>query len=288
MSRWTRAALGALFAGGMLLATAPGVEATTRLGTSPHGKADGCPACHQPGADGKPGAPRPATATCRECHPDADMHPVGVVPDKVPVAAGWPLEDGKLSCATCHAEPACDKGRTPTAPWFRGGAVERKSEFCYRCHQPQAMQRSNPHLATTAGQEDSCAACHTRRPEKGAAPARADLRVAPAESCATCHPGVVHSGVAEHLGKPQVAPLAPADAAALPLGADGSIQCWTCHDVHAAGGPGAPSADGVSGRIVAARGATLAASPSAAHPKLLALPAADGALCRACHGSGPR
>lgn len=289
MTRGLFASLAAAVMVVLLLVVPADGGATTRLGLSPHGKADGCAACHDPATGGaKVGPARPALATCRSCHPDADMHPVDITPVNIKIADGWPLENGKVTCATCHAEPACDANRTKVSPWFRGGEPERKMDFCYRCHVPTGMKRSNPHVATTSGEKTSCAACHTGEPTKGAAVAQSRLRLKPAEACSTCHPGTIHAGAAEHMGKVVKATLAPADAAALPLGEGGAIECWTCHDVHQAGGEGTPSTHGISGRIVAARNAPAAApAPTPARPKLLALPAADGSLCRACHGKGP-
>lgn len=293
MTRLLRASLVlAIVALAVALSLRPGeVSATTRLGTSPHDKPDACVACHAPGTDGRPGAPLPVVATCRSCHPDADMHPVGVAPHDTPVPAGWPLEDGKLSCATCHAEPSCSADRADVAPWFRGGNPDRTLDFCYRCHAPARLERSNPHLPTTEGGTDGCTACHSGRPEPGAAVAASRLRLAPAEACATCHPGPVHAGVVEHVGKVQTRALSAVAAAALPLDDGGTIACWTCHDVHAAGPSAALAHDGVAGRILAGRerpgGGTAPPEASAGRAPMLALSATDGTLCTACHGSGP-
>ena len=119
-----------------------------------------------------------------------------------------------------------------------------------------------------------CPACHASRPGPGATVGESALRVAPAETCTTCHPGPVHAGAAEHVGQHVQRTPDPA----LPL-LDGVIGCWTCHEVHAPPGPGREP------RGLAASLATAAREPGP--EALLALPAADGTLCRACHGDGP-
>ncbi|MES2639463.1 MAG: cytochrome c3 family protein [Myxococcota bacterium] len=263
------------------LQASPG--ASTRVGMSPHGAPGACATCHAPTSGPSPGAVRPVDATCRSCHADADSHPVNVKPRDIVIAPGFPLENGLVTCATCHAEPSCDAGREKLGPFLRGGTPDRKVEFCNRCHAPTTLQRVDPHhpATPTAEGDPTCAACHSGKPEAAALPAVARLRTAPADACVTCHPGPVHAGAAEHVGKVQ-APLSAALAQALPLDTGNRVACWTCHDVHAHGSP-APSTP--SPLTVALQ--RPAAPPATDHPSMLALPAADGTLCRACHGKGP-
>lgn len=252
--------------------------ATSRLGESPHGKPDQCGACHTTPTGGPT---KPIVATCRGCHPDADMHPVGMAPHDVHVADGFPLEDGLVTCATCHTEPAHHPGAAKpvsTPPWFRGGDGPKKLDFCYRCHTPAKMERTDPHIGDAAA--TGCTACHATTPTKGAPPSEAKLRLAPAETCSTCHPGEVHAGAAEHVGK--VAKVAPDAAMKLPLDGD-RVACFTCHDVHTASHDAGPPKTGIAARIASAR----PPEPASDRPSLLALPASDDQLCRACHGTGP-
>lgn len=255
------------------------VHATSRLGASPHARPDACASCHTLTAAGQVDEARPTEESCRGCHPDADMHPVGMAPREVAVPADWPLEAGKVGCATCHAEPACAADRGKVSPWLRGGVPERKMDFCFRCHATERMERSNPHVASPDG--SSCAACHTNRPVPGASVAGARLRLDPGEVCATCHPGPVHAGVTEHLGAVPTG-LGPDVASRLPLTEGGAIACWTCHDVHQLTPDVHPAPSALAGRISAARGLQ-----TGDHAALLAMPVSDGSLCRACHGSGP-
>lgn len=257
---------------------------------NPHGRDDACGACHQV-EDGEVGAPLPVVQTCRGCHPTADMHPVGMPPEHVRIAEGFPLEvDGTVTCATCHAEPAHGEP-VGGAPWFRGGPHDRIGSFCARCHEPERLTRWNPHHADGADpRQASCSACHTRRPRMGVRPEQANLRLDPAAACATCHPAPPHQGVVEHVGREVSETI-------LPL-ADGRIACFTCHDVHREGQAGSgvalapsPLADALHQRAVASdwHGASGVTFPGAARERasMLRLPLEQGRLCAACHGEGP-
>ena len=278
-------ALGGLALGGAALGNPAGTDgpagASAASTDSPHAHPDRCAACHRAGADSVP-----TMDTCRSCHPTADMHPVGIAPEATTLPAGWPLEDGGIACATCHAEPACDVEREQTRPWLRGGVPDRITTFCTRCHTGDGLKRIDPHHPDAAlGTEDpSCASCHTAVPAPGASPEAAELRSSPSTSCAVCHDGEHHPGAAEHLGVSS----APSDP---PLPLDGDrVRCWTCHDVHAHRSAQTPRPRGPRARAAAATLRALltpASEPDPEHPPLLALPAEDDALCRACHGGGP-
>lgn len=263
--------------------------------TNPHGQAQGCASCHV-SAEGGP--TRPEAETCLACHPEGDPHPSDIVPEKVHVPEGWPLPGGKLACATCHAEPACAPDRAKDAPYLRGGNVTRTLEFCQRCHGSQGtgggplqgdastiFVRKSPHSPARPGDatDPTCAACHTGAPLPGAPPAQARLRTDPTAACRTCHVGEIHQGVPDHLGEILPAAMAATLPRELPLD-DGAIACWTCHDVH-----GARTAEPPRRRALAdaLHTTALGGAPSAHPTALLALPAADGSLCRACHGDGP-
>ena len=275
----------------ILLALLGAALAGPALGQSPHGDPNACAACHAAPAAGQTvGAPLPIVATCRSCHPTADMHPVGMKPNKVQVAAGWPLEDGAVTCATCHAEPAHGgPAAALLAPYHRGGPYQNTLQFCNSCHDTAALTRSNPHGAGRDPQSPTCTACHAGAPAAGAGPGEARTRLPVSEACTNCHPGPIHAGVPEHLGKS----LSPAVRASLPpqiaVNNDGTIACWTCHEVHDGGAAGHPSNSPLASGL---RALTRAGQDSGllwpdADPALLALPIDDGALCRACHGEGP-
>jgi len=134
----SRALLVALFAVGLGTARAADRHIDVKPGVEdPHGQPDACLACHEkPEGDEKVGKPLPVVATCRGCHPTADMHPVNMTPTDVTPHAGWPLDNGQVVCSTCHVEPAHDpeKYANLPKPWHRGGPYPVITDFCYQCH----------------------------------------------------------------------------------------------------------------------------------------------------------
>jgi hypothetical protein len=264
----------------------------------PHGDPQACAACHEGGPEA-PGAALPIIETCTECHPDADMHPVGVEPQRIHVAEGWPLLEGQISCWTCHTEPACQAGEPAEPPYLRGGPITRIQDFCYRCHTREEFTREDPHHPERRRDEadGSCAACHVGLPEEGAAPEDARLREIEGGVCATCHIEHPHFGTESHLHQPvEAVPLdSIPDVVALP--ADGTVRCWSCHEVH-------DETPEPSRRWH--RGHSLAQAlrederetwgledvehwpcdDPGEHPPMLALPLEDGSLCQACHHEG--
>ena len=271
----------------------------------PHGDPKACTACHAPAAAGQQvGAALPVVATCRGCHPTADMHAVDVAPVTIKVAPGFPLsEDGLLTCATCHAEPAHGGDEVVPVPYHRGGPYADTLDLCFQCHDRGTYARHDPHhpVGPREEQDDSCAACHKGPPETRVEAARARLREDPEAACRTCHEGWVHVGASTHVGKtvPEaVARTLPEEIALL----DGRIACWTCHEVHATHAedrvPAKWRGERVLGRSLR-QGAVESewdlpdveldwpGSVDEEHPPLLALPVVDGSLCHACHGDGP-
>ena len=273
---------------------------TQPLGVSPHGDPAACMACHQPGDEvGGVSGPDDIVTLCRTCHPTADMHPVGMVPSEaLKVPAAWPPEAGKVVCSTCHGEPAHEVGISLEHPWLRAGSRAEPRPLCFSCHDAGNYRRQSPHAPRPEDPppEGGCSACHTSRPEDGAAPADSLLRRKPEEACSLCHEEEHHVGVDEHLGKPLTAAMKNP---ALPPTPEGAIACYTCHEVHAA-----PRIDRRAASHAAADlreqlreelskerpelrwpGEAVAPDGDEANT-LLALPVTNDALCRACHGVG--
>src|SRR5690606_42082042 len=76
-------------------------------------------------------------------------------------------------------------------------------------------------------------ACPPLAARRGAPPADSTLRTALPDVCSTCHTGEPHTGSTAHLYRLRAADVRASLPETLALPADGSIQCWTCHDVHA-------------------------------------------------------
>lgn len=265
---------------------------------NPHGAADGCSTCHLPGADGATGPARSSAASCYTCHPEETHHPMEVTPTAVRPPANWPLEDGKITCVTCHVEPAHEGLAGTPSPLFRGGPYAAPTEFCYACHERTQVARTDPHhpAAPYATDDATCGACHVGVPARNAAPDAAQLSAAPEAACATCHPGEQHWGMPAHLGKAVPEDVRGTLPAEMPLLADGTIACFTCHDVHAGHAAGAVRqsrlARDLHDSALAGAWADVPADAiflgtDADHPPMLARPLEDSALCTACHGYGP-
>jgi hypothetical protein len=221
------------------------------------------------------------------------MHPVGMAPKEVHIPEGWPLEDGKVTCATCHAEPAHQGTTNTTPPFHRGGPYPNVERLCYQCHEISEYTRSDPHHPEPAqgAKDPTCAACHTAPPAKGADPGDANLRWPLEEACTTCHRGQVHAGVAQHVGERMDTPVD------LVLGPGDKVTCYTCHDVHGTTPGLAPAGDRAAAfhalalerdwNALVGLALVWPGGEDAAHPPLLAAPVADGTLCERCHGEGP-
>lgn len=293
------ALLGILVAG----AAEGGSPRATPGSKNPHGDPTACTSCHEASSDADGvGAALPVVATCRSCHPTADMHPVGMPPNKVHVPKDWPLEDGKVTCATCHVEPAHGAAEAALpSPWHRGGPYPSVTRFCYACHEAEAYTRSDPHHPAKprdAG-DSTCAACHTGMPQAGAGLAESRLRAKPEEVCTgTCHTATVHAGLKAHLGEEVPAERVAALPGVITL-QDGRVACFSCHEVHEpAADPGLekrkPLPTALREQALEEDWSSLAGAElvwpgvlDLTHPPLLALPTSDGSLCRACHGDGP-
>jgi hypothetical protein len=266
----------------------------------PHKEPSACGECHVVSDEGV-GAAKPIIETCLDCHPDGDMHPVHVdvgeirVPERFPTA-----EDGTLTCWTCHVDPMCTAGQKVPEPYLRDGPYKYVNSLCFGCHERGEYERTNPHHPDVDRVMDSdyCSACHTGRPEVGAKPEEARLREVAGGVCMTCHDPFPHQGSTAHVGvkleSEVIAQLPPQ----LAVPADGTVQCWTCHEVHDRPPVADPRwlketrlASAVTELVLARMAEKEELSwnpqtthgPNADHHPMLALPDDDGALCRACH-----
>ncbi|GAB4263834.1 MAG: hypothetical protein Kow0054_27750 [Deferrisoma sp.] len=174
---------------------------------------EACEACHP----GDPAAP----VECGTCHgPDANLHPDGVPPSQ-PVPPAFPLEDGRLTCRSCHrlhgpAGPHALRG-------FDDPGVQSLSDFCALCH-GGGLARTNPHRADAG--ENRCAFCHASvRPGAVLAGVRLTARVDANRLCDFCH----DVRAKDHPRNIDPVLDLPDE---LPRGPGGEITCATCHNPH--------------------------------------------------------
>ncbi len=172
--------------------------------TNPHWSAEGCTHCH---ADGSGKLEKIAASevdrTCVSCHDGvrahAEAHPIGrkgrtefaSVPD------GWPLNQDRLSCLTCHdVQRHCDTAATrpeQNSAMLRGPTVERRLDFCTNCHTPSESWRINPHRQLAADgtmRSETCGFCHSATPAISPDGRRSHdpgLRASASGVCLGCH-----------------------------------------------------------------------------------------------------
>jgi predicted CXXCH cytochrome family protein len=248
----------------------------------PHWNAGRCGDCHAV-REGKVEAIPAAKVdgVCLRCHDgraaSAEAHPVGRAAPAtrpIPAPSGWPLNEGRLSCVTCHemrAACAVDAARPieETKLLRKGTAGAEATSICERCHVAADYPRYNPHVMLTAGArgviEEKCIACHSAMPDRAskARTGQSLLRGGDEVSlCRACHdkrhkdqfnPGHLGAKVKPEMlafmrarevvglmtapGGDLLAQLKAAGAkpTLIGLAADGTIACSTCHNPHQAG-----------------------------------------------------
>ncbi len=229
---------------------------------NPHWTGTYCAECHlEDNPQGNAAALRfngDSVKICNRCHETEfarpDNHPVGVA-----LAEGmettkpgtFPLDDGKLSCLTCHDVLSQMKAdvvlKATNRKFIRGAPYETLSTFCFFCHRQAEYQKTNPHQQLDAGGriiEERCLFCHQAAPD----PLRAkhindvSFKTTLSQYCVNCHSQqkTAHPARADHLAelpdflKASVPERARAQHAELPLDGD-RIFCGTCHNPHEKG-----------------------------------------------------
>ena len=184
-----------------------------------------------------------------KCHVEAAdnyIHPVGMQPSdekKAKIPPELPLEEGKVTCLTCHdIYWQCQKRRVDKNS-LRGAPSPKRSDFCYECHNDTNYEMLDPHSQLNAwGKiiEEKCLYYHTEKPDVNRAQYKdvqfiGDLEVI----CQRCH--VIrgnHAGNVNHLVKPSTKMSARMHAMEkefgiiLPLDEKGQMTCITCHNPH--------------------------------------------------------
>ncbi len=222
---------------------------------NPHGSRMLCFACHtgriKEGQEIRLTTGRDNIKLCNACHTKPGVKKSPHIVDATSSEGTWrmdylgyPLNQGKLVCSTCHDEVSHGK-RDPANPKFlRGGPYADPDKFCYRCHLEDKDVYNNPHRQVDGFgriRAESCLFCHRNNPDAGKdVPANREMVAEDRVVCSNCHQLRAHPGV-DHLI------LLKGEKAArkeeyerrqqirLPLAGDGKITCSTCHNPHAKG-----------------------------------------------------
>ncbi len=257
---------------------------------NPHWTGVFCLACHQKRPEkGKKYLLFPdINKVCQRCHDNkfakADIHPVGVKPSPyVHIPPDFPLQDGKLTCETCHVAslqicyPGQKISREKSNINFLRVPNLKREEFCLLCHRIDYYRRLNPHkdqIVNGKINKKACLFCHSSVPdvqEMGSKRVRFVVDN-PNKICLICHPGMDkgHPAGVNHLRRPSGKILQAIKTSVKRIGIElplynGKIICATCHNPHQPGVLKVP-----------------AASKGAGKPERLRL-RTDKSICIACH-----
>lgn len=221
----------------------------------PHGSRQLCFACHagriREGEEVRFVSGRDNIKLCNGCHTRPGVRKAPHVVDLTSSEGTWrmdylgyPLNQGKLVCSTCHDEASHGKPDSANPNFLRGGPYPDVDKFCYRCHLEDKEVYNNPHRQVDGFgriRSESCRFCHRNDPDAGKkTPANLEMIGDDSALCSGCHQIRPHPGV-DHL-----IPMKGEKAARkieyeerqkvlIPLSGDGRITCSTCHNPHAKG-----------------------------------------------------
>ncbi len=188
---------------------------------------------------------------CR-CHintPDSYLHPVNLSLSKEKtkkIPKVFPLENDKMTCLTCHnIYLQCQKSLIDQNS-LRGAPYQKRTDFCYKCHDAEKYKRLDPHEQLDQNGEvilEKCLYCHNEKPdEKNETYKDVKLIGDLAVLCQRCHAiGEKHSGDVNHLRKPsekalkRMEKMRKRNQIILPLDEEGKLTCITCHNPHEKG-----------------------------------------------------
>ena len=182
-----------------------------------------------------------------KCHaPRNYIHPVDVEPSeqkKIKIPAELPLQDGKVTCLTCHdIYWQCRKRRVDKNS-LRRARTPKRSDFCYKCHDKARYAKLKIHNQLNSNGKiivEKCLYCHPDKPDESRARYKDVKFIGDLEMmCQRCH--VIrgnHSGNFNHMVRPSDDTLARMQVmekkfdVILPLDENGKLTCITCHNPH--------------------------------------------------------
>jgi hypothetical protein len=189
---------------------------------------------------------------CR-CHtdsPDVYIHPIDIAPSpekKKRIPMDFQLQNGKLTCLTCHdIYRQCQK-RLFERNSLRGAPYPRRTDFCYNCHVKEDYGQTDPHQQLDKNDEiviGTCLICHKEKPDEKHATFKEVTFIGNIETmCRRCHHiAGNHSGNIDHMGLipspdglKKIKVVEVKYNVRLPLDENGKMTCITCHNPHAKG-----------------------------------------------------
>jgi len=240
----------------------PQNKAVTKT-TNIHFNSKYCTECHEKTPTAKKIGPLKFNGDFKQlcrCHvdsPEGYIHPVGIEPSKdkiLKIPEGMPLQQGKLSCITCHDMLIQCKLDSPDylmkkgQNLLRGAPYMRRTDFCYNCHDKNLYKKYYPHKQLGEKQDiivKTCLYCHTEKPDEETATYKEVKLIGDLETlCVRCHVQELadrRSLHGSHLRKPSEKVLARIHqmeteyGIVLPLDPEGKITCATCHNPHEKG-----------------------------------------------------
>ena len=226
--------------------------------TNPHFKGKHCEVCHisipEKGMDKQLRFKGDFNKLC-SCHDYGTgkyTHPVGIYPSAektARISTEFPLENGLLSCSTCHdINLQCrDIHFLPTNRRFlRGGPYTSRTSICFRCHDENKFTKYNPHKQMNASGkivEKACLYCHKEKPDEEVATRESIELIGNMKMiCQRCHNILSrHPAGKDHFVKPTAQILEKMKIAEiiysiiLPLDNEERLTCITCHNPHEKG-----------------------------------------------------
>jgi len=187
---------------------------------------------------------------CHENTSSLPIHPFDIKPSlekEKRMPPDFPLENGKVTCKTCHNIYLQCQKRMFGKNSLRGAPYARRTDFCYKCHEEKRYQRLNPHEQINKDGEviiEKCLFCHKEKPDQAHATFKEVKFIGNIEAlCIRCHPVAGnHAGNFNHMGVlPSPGMLKNMKAMEkkfnliLPLDEDGKMTCITCHNPHEKG-----------------------------------------------------
>ena len=215
-----------------------------------------CTECHEkhpvPGGDRylKYGGDYKRLCRCHTQSHKVYIHPFNIRPSiekRKRMPKDFPLENGKLTCLTCHdLYRQCQK-RLFERNSLRGAPYPRRVSFCYNCHVKAHYKPNDPHQQLNKHHEiiiGSCLICHKEKPDEKHATFKDVTFIGNIEMiCRRCHHiAGNHSGNHDHMknipsekGLKRIKLVEAMFHTVLPLNENGKMTCVTCHNPHEKG-----------------------------------------------------